>query len=685
MKGEPELAHVNAVRALSAEVVQGAKSGHPGAPMGCAPMAHTLWSKIMSFNPANPKWANRDRFVLSNGHACALQYTMLHLTGYDLSLDDLKAFRQLDSKTPGHPECFATPGVEVCTGPLGQGLSNAVGMCIAEANLAANFNKPGMDIVDHFTYVICGDGCHQEGVTGEACSLAGHLGLGKLILLYDDNNITIDGSTDLSFSEDTGKRFEAYGWQVLTVEDGDGDLDGIEAAVAQAKANTKQPTMIKVKTTIGFGAAKQGSADVHGAPLGDADISAVKARWGLPAGQYEVAKDTYSFYDRKAQGAAAEAAWAAKFAAYAAAHPALAAEFERRAVGALPANWKECLPSYTVGDKAMATRQWSGAVLNACAEALPEMIGGSADLTPSNNTALKPSASGIDNGDFQGATPGGRYLRFGVREHAMAAISNGIFAHGGFIPFCATFLNFMGYAFGASRLSALSGFGVLYIMTHDSIGLGEDGPTHQPVEMMMQCRHMPNIFTMRPADGNEVAGCYGVAIERRQTPSVMCFSRQGLPVLAGSTAAKAALGAYAVDDCDGKPDLVLVGTGSEVSLCVKVKEAMAGKKVRVVSMPCWELFEEQPHAYRVALFAGGAPVISVEAGSTQAWAKYSHVQVGMETFGCSAPGGKAFEKFGFTVEQVQAKAETVMAFYKGREAPSLLDVPQFAPVAAGHF
>eukprot|EP01050_Picozoa_sp_SAG11_P022912 SAG11_NODE_4456_length_1889_cov_1.653631_1_plen_504_part_10 len=493
---------VNTVRALSADIVEKAKSGHPGAPMGCAPMAHTLWGGVMKYNPKDPAWPNRDRFILSNGHACALQYAMLHLTGYELSMDDLQAFRQIDSLTPGHPENFATPGVEVSTGPLGQGLSNAVGMAMAETHLAAVFNKEGFPIIDHSTYVICGDGCLQEGITSEACSLAGHWKLGKLIVLYDDNKIQIDGSTDLAFTEDVKMRYEAYGWQVIELPDGT-DLAAIKAAVAEAQAETSKPSMIKIRTRIGEGAPnKVGSHKVHGAPLGGDEMAAMKAALGLPAEAFAVAPEVAEFYAGAGAAAASQAEeWAALLAKYVAAFPDEGAALQRILAGELPAGWEGAISSYEVGMK-KATRQWSEMVLNEVGPVIPELIGGSADLTPSNLTYLK------DSFDYQADSPGGRYIRFGVREHAMAAICNGIAAHGGLVPYCATFLNFIGYALGAVRLSALSRFRVLYIMTHDSIGLGEDGPTHQPVEMLQSLRTMPNLYTFRPGDGNEVAGCY---------------------------------------------------------------------------------------------------------------------------------------------------------------------------------
>ncbi len=658
-----------------------AKSGHPGAPMGCAPIAHVLFGEVMNFSPNNHKWHNRDRFVLSNGHACALLYSMLHLTGYPLSIDDLKQFRQLGSITPGHPENFVTPGVEVSTGPLGQGLSNAVGMAMAERHMAATFNQPGYDVVDHTTFVICGDGCLQEGVTAEASSLAGHLGLGKLIVCYDDNNITIDGSTDLSFTEDVGKRYESYGWQVLTVTDCN-DMSAMRSAIAAGKAEENKPTLIKIKTVIGHGSSKEGTHGVHGAPLGAADLKSTKEKFGFNGDEsFTVSPDVLDYYRSAGKhGETAEQAWNAMMSKYATEHPALAAQYERRHSGALPSGWKDSLPTFSVDEpKALATRQTSQKVLNACAAQLPELFGGSADLTPSNLTALTCS------GDFQSSTPGGRYIRFGVREHAMAAISNGIFAHGGCRPFCATFLQFIGYALGSVRLSALSKFGVLYIMTHDSIGLGEDGPTHQPVEMLESLRATPNLFTMRPCDGNETTGAYICAMEHSETPTVMSLSRQGCPTQEGSDAAKVAFGAYILQEHKGanaiKLSLILASTGSEMDITSKTAAALVANNdhlwIRVVSMPCWELFEAQSFDYQHSVFPDNIPVMSIEASASHGWQKYAHAPYGMDSFGISAPGGKAAEHFGFTVSNLTERANEVIAFYSGKHFDSLVNRPKF--------
>lgn len=666
---------VNTIRLLSADAVEKAKSGHPGAPMGCAPMAHVLFGDIMKFNPANPDWFDRDRFVLSNGHACALLYSMLHLTGYDLSMEDMKQFRQLESKTPGHPENFMTAGVEVSTGPLGQGISNAVGMAIAEKHLAATFNKDGHDIVGHHTFVICGDGCLQEGVSSEASSLAGHLGLGKLIVLYDDNKITIDGDTALSFTEDVKSRYEAYGWQVLVVEDGN-DIEQIRAAVNMAKANGAHPSMIKIRTKIGHGSSKEGSASSHGAPLGKESLEGVKTKFGFnPEESFKVDDSVYGFYhEHAAKGKAAEAAWHKKYKAYKADFPAEAGELDRRIKGVLPSGLEEALPTFTPGVDKKATRACSEAVLNAVAAQCSEVMGGSADLTPSNLTSLKCSK------DFQGDTPDGRYIRFGVREHGMAAICNGMFAHGALRPYCATFLNFIGYALGSVRVSALSNFGVVYVMTHDSIGLGEDGPTHQPIEMLETLRAMPNLNVFRPADGNEVAGSYLAAMNTAGTPSVISLSRQGTPTLAKGSRDMVSKGAYTVySTAEGTaPALILAASGTEVDLAIQTAEAAkasAKGAIQVVSMPCWELFDAQPLAYRMTVFPAGVPVMSIEASGSHGWSRYAHASFGMERFGLSAPGGAVYEHFGFTVANLSAKAQQVMQYYEGKTANSLIEKP----------
>ena len=652
---------VNSIRFLAIDAVEKAKSGHPGLPMGAAPMAFVLFDQFMKHNPKNPGWFNRDRFVLSAGHGCMLQYALLHLTGYDsVSMDDIKNFRQWGSTTPGHPENFETPGIEVTTGPLGQGICNGVGLAMAEAHLAARFNKPDATLVDHYTYVILGDGCNMEGVSGEACSLAGHLGLGKLIALYDDNHISIDGTTEVAFTEDVSKRFEAYGWHVLHVEDGNEDLDAIANAIAEAKKVTDKPTMIKVTTTIGYGSPNMAdTSGVHGAALGDAEIKLTRENLGWAHDPFVIPDDALSRYRQAVdKGASAEAEWNQTLATYRTQYPDEAAEFERMTAGKLPENWADALPTYSPEGKAIATRKTSEATLNALAPVVPELIGGSADLSKSNNTKLKLS------GEFQKGQYANRNLCFGVREHGMGAICNGIALHtSGLIPYCATFLVFADYMRAAIRLSALSQAGVIYVMTHDSVGLGEDGPTHQPVETIASLRAIPNLYVIRPADGNETSGAYKVAIASRKTPTLMAFSRQGLPQLAGSSIDGVAKGAYILSDDDGA-ELILIGSGSEVKLCVDAAEQLRseGKKVRVVSMPSWELFEAQDDDYKASVLPKSITKrLVVEAGISQGWCRYYGAEgamISIERFGASAPGGTVLEKFGYTVENVvtQAKA-----------------------------
>ncbi|MBI4780346.1 MAG: transketolase [Oscillatoriophycideae cyanobacterium NC_groundwater_1537_Pr4_S-0.65um_50_18] len=658
---------INSIRFLAIDAVEKAKSGHPGLPMGAAPMAYVLWDKFMRFNPKNPKWFNRDRFVLSAGHGCMLQYALLHLTGYDsVPIEEIKQFRQWGSRTPGHPENFETPGVEVTTGPLGQGIANGVGLAVAEAHLAARFNKPDITLVDHYTYVILGDGCNMEGVSGEACSIAGHWGLGKLIALYDDNHISIDGSTDVAFTEDVSKRFEAYGWHVLHVENGNTDLDAIAQAIESAKAVTDKPTMIKVTTTIGYGSPnKANTAGVHGAALGGDEIKLTRENLGWNHEPFEIPDDVIS-HMRKAieRGASAEAEWEAIWAKYKTQYPEDAAEFERLISGKLPEGWDKVLPTYTAEDKALPTRKHSETCLNKLAPVLPELIGGSADLTHSNLTEIKGF------GDFQKGQYQNRNIHFGVREHGMGAICNGIALHGsGLIPYGATFLIFTDYMRAAIRLSALSQAGSVWVMTHDSIGQGEDGPTHQPIETIASLRAIPNLTVIRPADGTECSGAYKVAIEyaNQARPTLMAFSRQNLPNYSTTSIEGVAKGAYIVVDADGTPDIILIGTGSELSLCVKAAETLAseGKKVRVVSMPSWELFEEQDAAYRESVLPKAVTKrLSVEAGSSFGWAKYVGTEgdcVSIDRFGASAPGGVCLEKFGFTVDNVLAKAKALLS------------------------
>ncbi len=625
----------------------------------------------MKYDCNDEKWINRDRFVLSNGHACALQYTMLHLCGYDVSKEDLKDFRQLDSKTPGHPECHETCGVEVSTGPLGQGISNAVGMAMARSHMAARYNRKDFPLFDHNVYVICGDGCLQEGVSSEACSLAGHLKLGSLIVLYDDNKIQIDGSTDLAFTEDVLKRYEAYGWHTQIVKDGNHGYEHIREAIRKAKSVTDKPSLIKIQTTIGYGSAKEGTHGVHGAPLGPDDISNLKKKFGMKVDEsYVVSSQVAEYYEKASKsGQKKHEAWNNMFENYVSKYPDQASELRRRLAGHFPETMK--FPSFEPGHKD-ATRGYSGKVLAAISSSIPEMLCGSADLSPSNKT----NNAGW-GGDFQAATPAGRYIRFGVREHAMVAISNGLHAYGAnIVPACATFLTFTGYALGAMRVSALSGHQVLFVMTHDSIGLGEDGPTHQPIEHLATLRAMPNMLVFRPCDGNETSGAYKIALAIRNSPSTFALSRQKVETMKGSAAEKVSRGAYIIDDCQ-KPSLCIVGSGTEVGLCVQAKEKLkaAGIQVRVVSMPCWKLYELQPDEYKRSIFPVGVPVLSVEAGSTFGWQRYSHGQIGIDRFGKSGPGPAVMDHFGFNVENVCSKAKALMKFYASSGAPDLISRP----------
>jgi transketolase len=657
---------INSIRFLAIDAVEKAKSGHPGLPMGAAPMSYVLWNNFLRVNPKNPKWFNRDRFVLSAGHGSMLQYALLYLSGFDsVTMEDIQQFRQWESRTPGHPENFMTAGVEVTTGPLGQGISNAVGLAIAEAHLAAKFNKPDCTVVDHYTYTILGDGCNMEGVSGEACSLAGHLGLGKLIALYDDNHISIDGSTDLAFTEDVGKRFEAYGWHVLTVENGNTDLEAINQAIADAKAVTDKPSMIKIRTTIGYGAPnKANTAGVHGAALGGSEVQATRDALGWQYGPFEIPEDALNHW-RKAidRGAKLEEEWNQTFAQYKAKYATEAVELERLLSGKLPDGWDKVLPTFTPEDKADATRNYSGKCLNALADVLPEVIGGSADLAHSCMTLLKSS------GDFQPGHYEERNIRFGVREHGMGAICNGIALHqSGLIPYGATFLVFADYMRAAIRISALSHAGVIWVMTHDSIQLGEDGPTHQPIETIPSLRAIPNLTVIRPADGNETSGSYKVAIEaaNQNRPTLLALSRLAIPNLAGTSIEGVTKGAYILSDSDGTPDVILIGTGSELHLCASAADQLRGegKKVRVVSMPSWELFDEQDEAYRESVLPKAVTKrLAVEAASSFGWCRYLGSEgkmISIERFGVSAPGPVALEKFGYNVDNVVAQAKSLL-------------------------
>ncbi|EKO3811416.1 transketolase [Vibrio harveyi] len=656
----------NAIRALSMDGVQQANSGHPGAPMGMADIAEVLWRSHLNHNPANPEWADRDRFVLSNGHGSMLIYSLLHLAGYELSIDDLKNFRQLHSKTPGHPEYGYAPGIETTTGPLGQGITNAVGMAMAEKALAAQFNKEGHDIVDHFTYVFMGDGCLMEGISHEACSLAGTLGLGKLIAFWDDNGISIDGHVEGWFSDDTPKRFESYGWHVIPAVDGH-DSEAINAAIEAAKADPR-PTLICTKTIIGFGSPnKSGSHDCHGAPLGAEEIAATRKELGWEHGPFEIPQEVYAEWSAKEAGAAKEAAWDEKFAAYEAAYPELAAEFKRRVNGDLPAEWEakanQIIADLQANPANIASRKASQNALEAFGQMLPEFMGGSADLAPSNLTMWSGSKS-LEANDFSG-----NYIHYGVREFGMTAIMNGIALHGGFVPYGATFLMFMEYARNAMRMAALMKVQNIQVYTHDSIGLGEDGPTHQPVEQIASLRLTPNMSTWRPCDQVESAVAWKLAIERKDAPSALIFSRQNLAQQerTAEQVADIAKGAYILKDSDGKPELILIATGSEVELAVKAAEQLTaeGKKVRVVSMPSTDAFDKQDAAYRESVLPSDVTArIAVEAGIADFWYKYVGFDgriIGMTTFGESAPADQLFEMFGFTVENVVNTAKELLA------------------------
>jgi len=641
------------------DAVQKANSGHPGAPMGMADIAEVLWNDNMKHNPANPNWADRDRFVLSNGHGSMLIYSLLHLTGYDLGIEDLKQFRQLHSRTPGHPEYGYAPGVETTTGPLGQGITNAVGMAIAEKAMAGQFNQKGHTIVDHNTYVFLGDGCLMEGISHEACSLAGTLGLGKLIAYWDDNGISIDGHVEGWFTDDTPKRFEAYGWHVIADVDGH-DPEAIAKATEMARAMTDKPTMICCKTTIGFGSPnKAGTHACHGAALGEEEINLTKAALGWDHGPFEVPKAVYDGWDAKEKGAAAEAAWNKKFEAYKAEYPELAAEFERRMAGDLPAEWAQksadFIASVNAEAKSPATRQASLAAIEAYSPVAPELFGGSADLGGSNLTEWSGYKPMISNEEPN-------YINYGVREFGMSAIMNGIALHGGLVPFGATFLMFSEYARNALRMAALMKIQSIFVFTHDSIGLGEDGPTHQPVEQIPTLRMIPNMSVWRPCDAVESAVCWAKAIERKDGPSTLIFSRQGLPHQQRTDAQIAAIskGGYILKDCDGTPDAIIIATGSEVALAVGAAEEMSDKKIRVVSMPSVDAFEAQDDSYRASVLDKSIPTVAVEAAVTDGWYKYADAVVGIDHFGESAPAGELFKEFGFTVDNVVNTVKSVL-------------------------
>ncbi len=662
---------INTLRFLSADAVQQANSGHPGLPMGAAAIAFTIWTRHLRHNPRNPRWAGRDRFILSGGHGSMLLYSLLHLTGYDLSLDELKRFRQWDSLTPGHPEYGLTPGVEMTTGPLGQGFATGVGMAIAAAHLSATFNRPAFDVLDAFIYALVTDGDLMEGVSSEAASLAGHLGLGRLVYLYDDNHISIDGSTDLAFTEDRLKRFEAYGWHVQQVEDGN-DVEAIDKAIQFAKQDPR-PSLIACRTTIGYGAPnRQGTSKAHGEPLGEEELNLAKQNLNWPLEpRFYIPEDVLAFYRQALEnGAAQEARWLERLQAYEKAYPDLAVELRRRLDGRLPSGWDADLPVFPPDAKGLATRAASGKTLNALAAKLPELMGGSADLAPSNNTKIEASPA------FQKDSPQGRNLHFGVREHGMGAALNGMALFGGVMPYGGTFLVFSDYMRPAIRIAALSHIPSIFVFTHDSIGLGEDGPTHQPVEHLTALRAIPNLCVIRPADANETVEAWKVAVSRRNGPTALILSRQALPTLDRTLMEQASFlskGAYVLADFgDGKPELILMASGSEVSLIYAAAARLSaeGVNVRVVSFPSWDLFEKREAAYREAVLPRRVRArLAVEAGTSLGWERYVGAEgavISIERFGASAPAKVLFEKFGFTVEHVIEKAREVLS----RELPS---------------
>jgi len=672
---------INTIRFLSVDAVQKANSGHPGLPMGAGPMAYALWTRFLKHNPANPHWFNRDRFILSGGHGSMLLYSLLHLTGYDLPMEELMAFRQWESITPGHPESHLTPGVEATTGPLGQGISNAVGMAMAEAHLAARYNRPDHTVVDHYTYVIASDGDLMEGVASEACSLAGHLGLGKLIVQYDDNKISLAGTTSITFTEDAGKRFEAYGWQVQTVNDGN-DVEAVTAALAAARADPTRPSLICVRTIIGYGAPhKQNTFEAHGSPLGPDEVINAKKNLGWPTEPafFIPGEALEHFREALTHGAQWESEWDAAFANYAAAHPDLAAELQRRIDGALPAGWDAGLPTFNADSKGLATRKANEAALQALAKTLPELFGGSADLNPSTFTWLK----GL--GDFQSPSHsadgaqgtvgsewgyGGRNIAFGVREHGMGAIVNGLALHGGFIPYSATFLTFSDYMRAAIRLAALAKLHAIFVFTHDSIGLGEDGPTHQPVEHVAALRAIPGLNVIRPGDANEAVEAWRAAIHRNDGPTVLVFTRQNVPTLDRQIYAPTSelhKGGYVLADLgEGDPEIILMASGSEVGIMVDAGIGLAaeGLNVRLVSVPSMELFAQQPQEYRDAVLPPNVTArLAIEAGVAMPWHKWIGSKgdcICMSGYGASAPANILFEKFGFTARNIAERAKALL-------------------------
>jgi transketolase len=649
---------INTIRFLSADAVQQANSGHPGLPMGAASMAFTLWTRHLRHNPRNPKWAGRDRFILSGGHGSMLLYSLLHLTGYELALDEIKNFRQFESRTPGHPEYGLTPGVETTTGPLGQGFATGVGMAIAAAHLAATFNKPDYEVIQSYIYGIVTDGDLMEGVASEAASLAGHLQLGRIIYLYDDNQVSIDGSTDLAFTEDRCARFEAYGWHVQKVENGN-DVEAVDAAIQAAKADPR-PSLIAVRNIIGFGSPhRQGTSKIHGEPLGDEELAAAKENLGWPLEpRFLIPGDVLEFY-REAidRGRAYETEWTARLEGYNSAFPSLGAELKRRLSGELPKGWDADLPSFPADTKGMATRSSSGKVLDYLSTQLPELVGGSADLTPSNNTKFKEA------GDFEKGNPAGRYLHFGVREHAMGAALNGLNLFGGLIAYGGTFLIFSDYMKPAIRIAALSRIPSIFVFTHDSVGLGEDGPTHQPIEHLIALRAVPFLTVIRPADANEVAQAWKIALAHRNGPYALALTRQAVPTLEGTNMGMVEKGAYVLKDF-GEPEVILMASGSEVSLIMEAAKQLSaeGRGVRVVSFPSWELFELQDEAYRESVLPKNIPArLAVEAGATLGWERYASSVLGIDHYGASAPYKVIFERFGFTVKNVVERAKNLIS------------------------
>ena len=654
---------INTLRTLSVDAIEKANSGHPGLPLGAAPMAYVLWDRFLKHSPTDPGWPDRDRFVLSAGHGSMLLYSLLHLAGYDLPLGELERFRQLESRTPGHPEFGHTQGVEATTGPLGQGVTNAVGMAIAERYQAQRYNRGEHRVVDHFTYALVGDGDLMEGIAAEAASLAGHLGLGKLIVLYDSNDISLDGPTSLAFTEDVGARFESCGWHVLRVEQGDTDLDGIASAIEAARADDARPTLIEVKTTIGYGAPKKaGTSKVHGAPLGEEELAGTKRELGWTSKEpFHLPDDAVArFREAVARGEGARTEWQARFEAWSAAHPDLAAQWSLAQSELLPAGWDEDLPRFDAGG-ALATREAGGATLNALAERLPWLFGGDADLSESTKTGLKGC------GDFDGratAEPG-RNLRYGVREHAMGAIANGIAYHGGCRTYTATFFVFADYMRPAMRLAAMNDLPVTFVFTHDSVAVGEDGPTHQPVEQLMSLRVIPNLDVIRPADANETVEAWRAALSRTEGPTALVLSRQKLPTVDRSVLAPASgleRGGYVLRDAEGDPDVVLLATGSEVALALEVADLLAsrGHAPRVVSMPSWERFEAQESAYRQSVLGRDVPRVSIEAGATLGWERWTGdrgLTIGIDRFGASAPGPEVMRHLGLDAEAIAGRVE----------------------------